>query len=85
MLNVISQTRDERIIMFMKLTKRELIEMLLNAQQLEQSGGGNYTTPNGCICPPGAEQGCQSTFCPRRSLPGITTCQGVSEASACGN
>lgn len=34
MLTIIKQTRDERIAMFMKLTKAELVEMLLNNQDL---------------------------------------------------
>lgn len=34
MLQVIQQTREERVAMYMKLSKRELIEMLLNNQNL---------------------------------------------------
>lgn len=32
MMQVIPQTRDEKVAMYMKLTKRELVEMLLNNQ-----------------------------------------------------
>jgi len=35
--------------------------------------------PRGCVCPPGAEIGCQSTGCPRRGIGGIpVTCGGAS-------
>ena len=33
MMRVIAQTRDEKITMYMKLTKRELVEMLVNANK----------------------------------------------------
>lgn len=33
MMQVIEQTRDEKIAMYMKLTKREIIEMLLTNQE----------------------------------------------------
>lgn len=33
MLQVIEQTRDEKIAMYMKLTKRELAEMLVNCNE----------------------------------------------------
>ena len=36
MMVVIPQTRDEKIAMYMKLTKRELAEMLANANQALQ-------------------------------------------------
>lgn len=37
MMRLIEQTRDEKVTMYMKLTKRELIEMLINANAaLEQ-------------------------------------------------
>jgi hypothetical protein len=29
-------------------------------------------TPHGCICPPGAEVGCQGRQCPRRAPPNGT-------------
>ena len=32
MLQIIQQTREERIAMYMKMTKREIVEMLLNNQ-----------------------------------------------------
>lgn len=39
----------------------------------------NPVPPRGCVCPPGAEFGCRSTGCPRRSLGGIpVTCGGGS-------
>ena len=31
MMHIIPQTRDEKIAMYMKLTKRELVEMLVNS------------------------------------------------------
>ena len=34
MMHVVEQTREEKIAMYMKLTKREIIEMLLNNQEL---------------------------------------------------
>ena len=33
MMHVIKQTRDEKIAMYMKLTKRELAEMLVNSNE----------------------------------------------------
>lgn len=39
----------------------------------------NPVPPRGCVCPPGAEFGCRSTDCPRRSLGGVpVTCGGGS-------
>ena len=28
------------------------------------------TSPQGCVCPAGAERSCGNTFCPRRHYPG---------------
>ncbi len=70
MLNIIKQTRDERVAMFMKLTKAELVEMLLNDQDCVAALTQQTAAfPPGCVCPPGAQQGCRSTFCPRRASP----------------
>lgn len=33
MMHIISQTREEKFAMFLELTKRELVEMLLNNQE----------------------------------------------------
>ncbi len=70
MITVIKQTRDERVTMFMKLTKAELVEMLLNNQDCVAALTLQTAAhPPGCVCPPGAEQGCGSQFCPRRASP----------------
>jgi len=39
MMHIIPQTRDEKVIMYMKLTKRELVEMLINANKALDSKG----------------------------------------------
>ena len=30
-------------------------------------GTGHYSAPQGCVCPPTAEQTCQSPTCPRKN------------------
>ena len=62
MMRVIEQTRDEKIAMYMKLTKRELIEMLVNCNELiAKFGPGapqwvqiapDVTAATVAICPP---------------------------------
>ena len=42
MLLVLEQTREEKIIMYMKSTKRELIEMLINANEAIDSWQSKY-------------------------------------------
>ncbi len=49
MLYTIQQTRDEKIVMYMKLTKREIIEMLLNNQEaLERFVSTSHSIIEGC-------------------------------------
>ena len=68
MMTIVKQTREERIAMFTKLTKAELIEMLINNQDCVAALTQQVAAqPSGCVCPPGAEQGCGSQFCPRRA------------------
>ena len=43
MMNVIPQTREERRAMFMKMTKTELVEMLMNNQDALKTVGWSYT------------------------------------------
>ena len=58
MMRIIEQTRDEKIAMYMKLTKRELAEMVINVNaalelmQREQtipSVVPHYISPNTCV------------------------------------
>lgn len=62
MVYIISQTRDEKIIMYMKLTKRELVEMLVNTHEILDRRGWpgaelvkvdevsfSPTSPNTCL------------------------------------
>lgn len=58
MMQVIQQTRDEKIAMYMKLNKRELAEMLVNCNELISKFGHSApqwvdiapnVTPNGTL------------------------------------
>lgn len=54
MLQVIEQTREEKIAMYMKLKKREIAEMLANANDaidmLQKSRSSIWTSWAGLVC-----------------------------------
>lgn len=54
---------------------REAVEFLLT-KDLSQRFAIRYQTSAGCMCPAEANLHCQNSFCPRRSPPGVITCQG---------
>ena len=74
MLEIIEQDRAERRAMYMKLTKAELVEMLMNNQDaLSRITPQQPVIPaanKGCVCPPGSEIGCGNYTCPRRNFLG---------------
>lgn len=53
---------------------REAVEFL--TKDLSQRFAIRYQTSAGCMCPAEANLHCQNSFCPRRSPPGVITCQG---------
>ena len=86
----VEQTREEKLAMYMKLTKAELAEMLLNANAVLEALTAQPSSPFppqpglalGCVCPPGAERTCGSTACPRKAFPsgpifGVNNCSNV--------
>ena len=56
MIHVIPQTRDEKIVMYLKLTKRELAEMLVSANEaidaLSRQQQEQITIPSQTYTPP---------------------------------
>ncbi len=81
MMQVIEQSREEKIAMYMKLEKSELIAMLLTNQELVagwmlRQPQQFVAAPMGCVCPAGTV--CGNNMCPRRTFPGPsfsgTTC-----------
>lgn len=77
-MQIIQQTREEKIAMYMKLSKRELVAMLMTNQDLVTAQ--MYRQPvAGCACPAGMI--CNGMLCPRRSFQGAGTYGGSATAN----
>lgn len=74
MMQIVQLTREQRIEMYLKLSKRELVDMLMANQDLvagymmRPQVPALTATPMGCVCPPGTV--CANNMCPRRPFPG---------------
>ena len=80
MMQIIEQTHDETVAMYMKsCSKKELAEMLANCNEILSARPvefviGNAISTNDCGCPAGYEYGgCLSSGCVRRTMTFGTT------------
>lgn len=71
MLQIVEQTREEKVAMYMKLPKKQIIEMLLENQryvEMFRKKGEMYTT-----CPHGIIEGAMCFNCELEKGPFVTT------------